>query len=117
LEKSLDEISARIDPQYDRVGIALDTGQCAANGIDPADAARRLLEAGKLFALHLSDIKSTGATETCAIGDGIVPCEAITRHLAETRWPGNISIHHAPLDHDPMDEIETSLARVREWLR
>jgi sugar phosphate isomerase/epimerase len=116
-EKSLDEITARVDPQYDRIGIALDTGQCAANSIDPADAARRLLEAGKLFALHLSDIKSASAPETCALGDGIVPCEAITRQLAQARWPGNISILHAPLDHDPIEEIETSLVRVREWLR
>jgi L-ribulose-5-phosphate 3-epimerase len=117
-EKSVDEILARIDGgQHDRVGVALDTGWCATQGFDPLDAIKRLQDAGKLFTVHLKDIKAAGSHDTCTLGDGIVACESITRHLAQSRWQGNITIEHEPFDHDPMDEIDTSIERVKQWLK
>jgi sugar phosphate isomerase/epimerase len=116
-EKSLEEILARIDGgQHDRVGIALDTGWCATQSLDPLDAVKRIHEAGKLFTLHLKDIKEKGQHDTCAPGEGIVPCEAIVKFLTNAKWPGSISIEHELYDRDPMPEIETGLQRVKQWL-
>jgi sugar phosphate isomerase/epimerase len=117
-ERSFDELLAKVDHgRHDRVGIALDTGWCGTQGMDPLDAVRRLIEMNKLFILHLKDVKDPGKHDTCTLGDGIVPCEKIVRDLVNAKWDGNISIEHEPFDHDPTEEIKTSLARVREWLR
>lgn len=116
-EKSVDEILARIDGgQHDRLGIALYTAECITQGLDPLDATMRIREAGKLFSLHLSDIKETGRHDPCALGEGIIPCEAIVRYLANAKWGGNISIEQETFDRDPMPEIEIGLQRLKQWL-
>jgi sugar phosphate isomerase/epimerase len=117
-DHSVADIVAAIDGGWhDRVGVALDTGWAATNGFDPVDAAKRLIDLGKLFIVHLKDVKAAGAHDTCTIGDGIVPCEQVVRYLVQAGWDGNISIEHEPFDHDPTDEIRTSLQRVKQWMR
>jgi len=117
-EKTVEEILARIDGgRHDRVGVALDTGWCATQGLDALDAVKRVRDAGKLFILHLKDVKAPGKHDTCPLGDGIVPCDKIVRYLAQSKWDGDIAIEHEPFDHDPTPEIVTSLARVKEWLK
>lgn len=117
-EKSFGELLTKIDAgRHDRVGVALDTGWCGTQGMDALDATQRLIDQGKLFILHLKDVKAPGKHDTCTLGNGIVPCEKIVRELVRSNWSGNISIEHEPFDHDPTEEIKTSLARVREWLR
>lgn len=116
-ETTVDEMFARIDGgRHDRVGIALDTGWCATHGLDALEATKQVLDRGKLFAFHLKDIKAAGAHDTCEIGTGVVPCEAVVRYLAQSNWGGTISIEHEPYDHDPMPEVVASVARVRQWL-
>ncbi|HEY7117359.1 MAG TPA: sugar phosphate isomerase/epimerase family protein [Tepidisphaeraceae bacterium] len=116
-ETSIDQILAKIDAgRHDRVGVALDTGWCGTQGIDALEATRRIHDAGKLFILHLKDVKEPGKHDTCALGDGIVPCEAIVRYLAKAGWQGDIAIEHEPFDRDPMPEIIASHQRVKQWL-
>ena len=116
-EKSVDEILAKIGGgQYPRVGVALDTGWCITQQFDALDAVRRVADRGKLMLLHLKDVTRLGGHDTCAIGDGVLPAEQIVRHLKRTGWTGTICIEHEPYDRDPMPEVKTSLARVREWL-
>jgi sugar phosphate isomerase/epimerase len=117
-EKTFDELLAKVDGgKHERVGVALDTGWCGTQGMDAVDAARRLHEMGKLFIVHLKDVMAAGKHDTCAIGDGIVPCEAVVRYLAKAGWAGDIAIEHEPYDRDPMPEIARSLERVRGWLK
>jgi sugar phosphate isomerase/epimerase len=117
-EKSYAEILAKIDGgRHDRVGVALDTGWCGTQGIDAVDATKRLLDGGKLFIVHLKDVKEPGKHDTCTIGDGIVPCEQVVRLLAQAKWPGDIAIEHEPYDHDPTPEIVESHDRVKQWLK
>jgi sugar phosphate isomerase/epimerase len=116
-EKSIDEILARIDGQnHDRLGIALDTAVCTTQGIDPLDAVKNLHQSNKLFTVHLSDIKDLAQQEPCTLGEGIVPCGAIVKYLAEKNWPGNIALTHASYTKDPMPEIEQNLTRLKQWL-
>jgi sugar phosphate isomerase/epimerase len=117
-EKSVDEIFARIDnARHAHLGVALDTGWCATQGLDALDAVKHIQDANKLFILHLKDVTEQGKHDTCAIGEGIAPCEQIVRHLARSGWQGNITIEHEPYDRDPLPEIDRSLARVKEWLK
>ena len=117
-EKTYAEIFAQIDnAKHDRVGVALDTGWCGTQGIDAVDATKRLLDSGKLFIVHLKDVKAPGQHDTCTLGDGIVPCEQITRLLARSGWQGDIAIEHEPYDHDPTPEIIESHTRVKQWLK
>lgn len=116
-EKSVEEILAKIDnAQHDRIGVALDTGACAAQGIDALDATQKIHQAGKLFSLCLSDINEAGRHETCALGKGIVPCENIVKYLIDSKWQGNIAVEHAPFDRDPMPEIEESIMALKKWM-
>jgi sugar phosphate isomerase/epimerase len=117
-EKAVDEIFAKIDGgRHDRVGVALDTGWCGTQEMDALDAVKRLREADKLFIVHLKDVVAVGAHDTCAIGEGIVPCERVVRYLVQSGWQGDIAIEHEPFDRDPMPEIVRSYQRVKEWLK
>ena len=116
-EKTIDDVFARIDGgKHDRVGVALDTGWCGTQGMDAVDAVKRLIDAGKLFIIHLKDVRGAGKHDTCAIGEGIVPCEEIVRALVRSGWQGDVGIEHEPFDRDPMPEIKRSLERVMAWL-
>ena len=116
-ERSVAEIMEKIDGgRHERVGVALDTGWCGTQGVDALEAVRRINEAGKLFIVHLKDVTEAGRHETCAIGEGIVPCEGVVRYLVEAGWRGTICIEHEPYDRDPMPEIVRSAGRVRGWL-
>ena len=115
-QKTVAEIAARIGGgKYPHLGIALDTGWCGIQGLDALEATKALRE--HLLLVHLKDITAPGSHDTCALGDGVIPCEAIVRHLVESEWEGPLCIEHEPYDRDPMPEVETSLRRVLEWLR
>jgi sugar phosphate isomerase/epimerase len=116
-EKSADEIWTRIGQgQYSTIGVALDTGWCGTQDFDALDAVKRFVDKGKLFILHLKDVTQKGGHGTCALGDGVIPCEKIVRHIKQAKWEGTICIEHEPYDRDPMPEVKTSLDRVKKWL-
>ena len=62
-------------------------------------------------------MKEPGKHDTTTLGDGIVPCEQIVRHLVKSGWNGDIAIEHEPFDHDPTAEIVKSFERVKQWMR
>jgi sugar phosphate isomerase/epimerase len=109
----------------DVLGVAFDTGWAGTRGFSARDAAREL--GGRLLHLHAKDVKARRVSpsglpfvdmghETCALGDGIVPIEAVVKETVRSGFAGPIGIEHEPEDHDPEPEIRTSLARVRQWL-
>jgi sugar phosphate isomerase/epimerase len=115
-EKSIDEILSKIDGgKWKNVGVALDTGWCGTQGVDAVEAAKVLRDKGKLFIVHLKDVKQAGEHETCTLGDGIVPIERVVKELAG--WDGTVCIEHEPFDRDPMPEVVESLKRVKAWMK
>jgi sugar phosphate isomerase/epimerase len=117
-EKSVEEILAKVDNgKWPHVGVALDTGWCGTHGVDAVDAVKRLRESGKLFIVHLKDVKAAGSHDTCALGEGVVPIDKVAHYLAKSGWNGTICIEHEPFDRDPMPEVMESLQRVRQWMR
>lgn len=124
-EKSVEEILAALgDGDEDIVGVALDTGWLATQKVDVLAAVRAL--APRLKHLHLKDVlapraEKTGLMfvdmghETCRLGDGIVPVEAVVRMLPEIGYTGVITIEHEPEEGDPREAVRESAERVRAW--
>lgn len=120
-ERSVEEIHDYVRPDSgERIGVTLDTGWCGTQGMDAAEAVRKLGE--NLLCLHLKDIrqpqKGDGPTlkdighETCALGEGIVGIEAVIDAIKQTGYGGPITIEHEPETYNPANEIRQS----RKWL-
>lgn len=110
-----EKIKELIGDRKDWFGACVDTGWFATFDIDASRAIRKL--GGKVFHVHLKDIKKAGSHETCALGDGIVNIPAVISALREISYDGYLSIEHEPEYHDPVQDVKKSLSRLREWLR
>ncbi len=108
----------------DVIGVALDTGWCGSQGWDALAALEELRP--RLMAVQLKDVRSPRRErsgfeltdmghETCRLGEGIVPVEALTRALRTQGFRGPIGIEHEPEDFDPRDDIAASLELVQRW--
>jgi sugar phosphate isomerase/epimerase len=114
-EKSPEEILAKIGrDDTGTLGTTVDTGWYGTQGYDAAQAIRRLGQA--VQHVHLKDVRTAGAHETCRLGDGIVPVQACLQALAEIGYSGAISIEHEPDHSNPNEDLKASLARVEGWL-
>lgn len=96
------------------IGVALDTGNLAAQGGDPVKAIHKLGE--HLIYLHFKDILPGGGHTCCGLGRGIVDMEGVVRALKEVGYDGVLSIEIETTDHDPTDEIIESARLLRELL-
>jgi L-ribulose-5-phosphate 3-epimerase len=96
------------------IGTTVDTGWWGTQGVDAADAIRRL--APYVLHVHLKDVRAQGAHDTCRFGEGVVPIRACLDALLEIGYRGAISIEHEPFDEDPRAVIQANLADVRRWL-
>jgi sugar phosphate isomerase/epimerase len=125
-EKTAEDVLARIgEGDEDVIGVAVDTGWFATQGCNVLAAVRRL--APRLKHLHLKDVKARRAEktglefidmghETCRLGTGIVPVEALVKLLPALGYRGAISIEHEPEEFDPRPDCQAGLRAVRTWL-
>lgn len=99
-EKTVQEIREKIDMGADGLGIAVDTGWMATQGMDvPVTIA----ELGTLVRhVHVKDIKSSGAHETVELGTGCVNIPAVIRELKAIGYTGVLSWEDEPEDRNPM---------------
>lgn len=124
-ETSIEILRARLgEGDEDVMGIALDTGWSGTREWDALEGLEALYD--RIFTVHLKDVKSKRAEpsgyefidmghETCALGEGIVPVEAVVKELRRRGFRGSIGIEHEPEEFDPSDEIKTGLARAEKW--
>lgn len=124
-ETSIEELVARLGKgDEDVIGIALDTGWCGTRGWDALEGLERFYD--RIFTVHLKDVKAKREEpsgyqfidwghETCTLGEGIVPVEAVLKELRRRGFRGSIGIEHEPETHDPAKEIEESLKRAERW--
>ncbi|MBB3128824.1 sugar phosphate isomerase/epimerase [Paenibacillus rhizosphaerae] len=113
-EKSPAEVMAKVNPYEPWVGAALDTGWFATQGYDAVQAVHELKDV--LIHVHLKDMKAAGEHHSCALGDGIVDIKGVLSALQRIGYTGALTIEHEPFDHDPTEEVATSLSRLRQWL-
>jgi predicted dehydrogenase/sugar phosphate isomerase/epimerase len=124
-EKGAAEILARLGSgDADVVGVALDTGWCATQGWNALAAVNELGD--RLRAVHLKDVKAPRATktglmfvdmghETCRLGDGVVPIQAIVGALRARGFRGPVGLEHEPEEFDPREDLQVSRERVAQW--
>jgi sugar phosphate isomerase/epimerase len=125
-EKSVAEILAKLgEGDEDVIGLTADTGWMGTGGIDVLPAMHRLMP--RVKHVHLKDLKPRRAEKTgyqlidmghesCQLGDGTLPVEAVARMLTAVGYRGAVCIEHEPEDYDPRAECAESLVRVRRWL-
>jgi predicted dehydrogenase/sugar phosphate isomerase/epimerase len=126
-ETSAEAVLAKIGATDDDViGLAVDTGWFGTHGVDTLAAVRQL--APRVKHIHLKDVKArraekTGFTfidmghETCRLGTGVVPVEAVAKYLVSVGYRGAMAVEHEPEDFDPRPDCAASLLSVREWVR
>ena len=113
-ERSPDEILQRIGDDGDVLGAAIDTGWWATRGC-PADQAIRAL-GPHVRHVHLKDVRTAEAHDTCTLGDGVVPIQGCLDALKEIGYDGPVSIEHEPDSYDPTPEVVESRRRLAAWL-
>jgi L-ribulose-5-phosphate 3-epimerase len=115
-EKTPAEMFAQIGDGGDgMIGTACDTGWWGTQGFDAAQAIREL---GKhLFAVHLKDVQTAGAHDTCKFGAGVVDIQACVQAMREVGYAGPIGIEHEPEHHDPTQDVLESKAMLEAWIK
>jgi len=113
-ERDAAELEETIAGYEEWIGVALDTGNLAAQGGDPV---RAIYELGEdLIYLHFKDILPGGGHACCALGRGIVDVRGVVRALKQAGYDGVLSIEIETTDHDPTREIIQSAWMLRELL-
>ena len=110
-EKDAEEILAAIQGSGDWVGAAIDIGNMAAQGGDPARAIRQL--GARIIHVHFKDVPAVGAHDCVALGAGIVDVKGVIRELKACGYDGWLSIEVETADRDPSQEIAASAETVR----
>jgi sugar phosphate isomerase/epimerase len=96
------------------VGVNLDSGQFAAAGHNPAEAAKSLR--GRIYHVHLKDIvPAAEGNRTCVLGDGIARIPELLAELNRQGYTGHVSIEHEA-GADPSEGLRESFRRAKEWL-
>lgn len=93
---------------HSNIGSCADVGHWARNGINPAEALKKL--AGHIYGVHLKDIKKFGDTkaEDTIVGKGVIDFPPIFRELKRQHFSGMFSIEHeSNWYHSVPDVIET----------
>jgi hypothetical protein len=113
-EKNVEAIQAAIRGVSPWIGANLDTGNLAAQGGDPVNAARVL--GRQIKHVHFKDVPAVGSHACVAIGSGIVDVKGVLKELKACGYTGWLSIEIETGDRDPTDEIIQSAERIRTLL-
>jgi sugar phosphate isomerase/epimerase len=114
-EKTPEELLRKVGRgDEDVIGLCVDTGWFGTNAYPAIDALEKLH--GRLFHLHLKDVRAAGGHETCRFGEGVVGIEACVATLKRVGYAGGISIEHEPEHADPMTDVIASYELLRGWL-
>jgi L-ribulose-5-phosphate 3-epimerase len=114
-ERTPDELLAKIGDGGDgTIGAAVDTGWFGTQGYDAAQAIEQLGET--IFHVHLKDVLSAGAHDTCRYGEGVVPIEACVRALQSMEYAGAYAVEHEPEHFNPNQDCQAMLAMLRTWV-
>ena len=98
-----------LDP---RVGLCIDIGHTARNGVDPSRAAEQF--ADRLLDVHMKDITAAAASGTCVeAGHGVIDIPKFLRTLKRIRYAGVVSFEFEKDPDDPLPGLAESAGYVR----
>jgi len=104
-------------------GLIFDTGHLSMAGGDPVEIVKRYHQ--RIVVMHLKDVCLTGGTRSdgianyrfCELGGGNNGFDngAVIKALLEVGWDGWIHIEHDQHLRDPLDDLATSLAFIKQY--
>jgi inosose dehydratase len=99
----------RLDP---RVGLCIDIGHTARNGVDPSRAAEQF--ADRLVDIHMKDINEASAGgHGVEIGRGVLDIPKFLRTLERIGYSGMVSFEYEKDPDDPLPGLAESVGYVR----
>jgi sugar phosphate isomerase/epimerase len=109
-EKSAAEILAKIGGGNEWLGVCIDMGWLATQGV----SGPVVIEACAPFVrhTHVKDVKAAGKHETCLLGEGAADVAGCLAALRDVKYTGWYSWEDEPEDRNPFD----SAVRNREWI-
>ncbi len=109
------DVLAAVKNMDPRIGCCVDIGHTMRAGTDPVEAIKK---AGpRLFDVHTKDLAiATDKESQVAVGDGIMPIEAIFRALIAQKYPGCVDLEYEIHPEDPMPGVLKSFAYMRNIL-
>ena len=95
-----------------RMGCCIDVGHTLRAGTDVVEALR---QAGpRLFDLHMKDLADRTSKESqVAVGEGIMPIQAIFQQLITMNYPGNVDLEYEIHPENPLPGMMESFAYMR----
>lgn len=114
-EKTVAEIIAPIAEGGPGIGLTVDTGWLATQGLN-APATIRALPPELVRHVHIKDVRRAGAHETCPLGEGIVDLPGTFAALREIGYTGWYSWEDEPEDRNPMDIAAAMRRKIEEYL-
>ena len=95
-----------------RIGLCIDIGHTARNGIDPSRAAEQF--ADRLLDVHMKDIhEATAAGHGVEIGRGVFDIPKFLRTLDKIGYAGFVSFEFEKDPNDPLPGLAESVGYVR----
>lgn len=110
-EKSVAELLAPIANGGPGIGLTIDTGWLATQGLD-VPATIRALPPELVRIVHIKDVRAVGAHDTCPLGEGIVDFPGTFAALREINYAGWYSWEDEPEDRNPLEIA----AAMREYI-
>lgn len=114
-EKSVTELVAAIDGGGPDIGLTIDTGWLATQGLD-APATIRALPRELVRHVHIKDVRHAGKHETCPLGEGVVDFPGTFAALREIGYTGWYSWEDEPEDRNPMDIARAMREKIEGFL-
>lgn len=103
---------AKIKDLDPRVGLCIDIGHTARNGVDPSQAAEQF--ADRLFDVHIKDINvAAAAGHGVEVGRGVLDIPKFIRTLDKIRYQGFVSFEYEKDSNDPLAGLAESVGYVR----
>jgi inosose dehydratase len=103
---------AKIKDLDPRIGLCIDIGHTARNGVDPCSAAEQF--ADRLFDVHIKDIdQANAAGRGVEIGRGVLDIPKFLRTLDKIRYQGFVSFEYEKDADDPLAGLAESVGYVR----
>jgi inosose dehydratase len=95
-----------------RIGLCIDIGHTARNGVDPSRAAEQF--ADRLLDVHIKDIhEATAAGHGVEVGRGVLDIPTFLRTLDKIRYAGIVSFEYEKDADDPLPGLAESVGYVR----
>jgi len=91
------------------IGANIDTGHFTTVGHDPLEVANRLK--GRIYHVHLKDVKVKGAHEMCVLGEGVARIGDFIKKMKELNYQRMLSVEFI----NPPEPVIENLIRCRDF--